>query len=99
MIPTIDTSSLQRFVQAPRDIVTNKIKDFPPDHLAPFGIEAQIPDEFVLHLIDLAPGRVITVDRAPLRVVCGEATHAVFALRQIRLIGGCHGGSICGCIR
>lgn len=80
MIPTIDTSSLQRFVQAPRVIVTNKIKDFPPDHLAPFGIEAQIPDEFVLHLIDLAPGRVITVDRAPLRVVCGEPTHAVFAL-------------------
>ena len=42
-------------------IVTNNIKDFPADRLAPFGIEAQTPDEFVLHLIDLAPGRIITV--------------------------------------
>ena len=42
-------------------IVTNNIKDFPTDRLAPFGIEAQTPDEFVLHLIDLAPARVITV--------------------------------------
>lgn len=42
-------------------IVTNNVKDFPSDLLAAFGIEAQTPDEFVLHLIDLAPGRVITV--------------------------------------
>jgi hypothetical protein len=34
------------------------IKDFPPAALAPFGIEAQHPDEFVLHLLDLAPGAV-----------------------------------------
>ena len=32
--------------------------------LAPFGIEAQHPDEFVLHLLDLAPG-----------VVCRAADH------------------------
>ena len=43
-------------------IVTNNIKDFPTnDPLAPFGIEAQTPDEFMLHLIDLAPVRIITV--------------------------------------
>ncbi len=41
--------------------MTNNVKDFPSDYLDPFGIEAQTPDEFVLHLIDLAPGRVITV--------------------------------------
>jgi len=37
-------------------IVTMNIRDFPADALAPFGIEAQHPDEFVLHLLDLAPG-------------------------------------------
>ena len=39
-------------------IVTINIRDFPGDILAPFGIEAQHPDEFVLHLLDLAPGVV-----------------------------------------
>jgi hypothetical protein len=39
-------------------IVTMNLKDFPADVLAPFGIEAQHPDEFVLHLLDLAPGSV-----------------------------------------
>lgn len=28
--------------------------------MEPFGIEAQHPDEFIAHLIDLAPGVVIT---------------------------------------
>jgi hypothetical protein len=45
-------------------IVTENIKDFPPEILAPFGIEAQHPDEFILHLLDLAPG-----------IVCRAADH------------------------
>jgi hypothetical protein len=45
-------------------IVTENLKDFPAEILAPFGIEAQHPDEFVLHLLDLAPG-----------VVCSAADH------------------------
>ncbi len=36
-------------------IVTINIRDFPADVLAPLGIEAQHPDEFVLYLLDLAP--------------------------------------------
>ena len=40
-------------------IVTMNLRDFPPDVLAPLGIEAQHPDEFVLHLLDLAPGIVV----------------------------------------
>ena len=40
-------------------IVTLNLRDFPSDVLAPFGIEAQHPDEFVLHLLDLAPGAVV----------------------------------------
>lgn len=39
-------------------IVTFNLKDFPVAALAPYGIEAQHPDEFVAHLFDLAPGAV-----------------------------------------
>jgi hypothetical protein len=40
-------------------IVTVNVRDFPEKALEPFGIEAQHPDEFIAHLIDLAPGVVI----------------------------------------
>jgi hypothetical protein len=39
-------------------IVTFNLQDFPADYMSKFGIEAQHPDEFIRHLIDLAPGRV-----------------------------------------
>lgn len=42
-------------------IVTENIKDFPAKVLDPYNIEAQTPDTFVLHLIDLAPGTVSAV--------------------------------------
>lgn len=41
-------------------IVTFNLKDFPAERLAPFGIEAQHPDEFIIHLIDLNPGVVLS---------------------------------------
>lgn len=44
-------------------IVTINIRDFPADVLAPFGIAAQHPDEFVLHLLDLAPNVVVWAAR------------------------------------
>ena len=40
-------------------IVTINLRDFPSDIIGPFGIEAQHPDEFILHLLDLAPGAVV----------------------------------------
>jgi hypothetical protein len=40
-------------------IVTRNTKHFPDDALKPFGIAAQHPDEFVVHLLDLAPGLVV----------------------------------------
>ena len=40
-------------------IVTMNLRDFPSDTIGSFGIEAQHPDEFVLHLLDLAPGAVV----------------------------------------
>jgi predicted nucleic acid-binding protein len=39
-------------------IVTCNLKDFPADALARFEIEAQHPDDFLIGLIDLAPGLV-----------------------------------------
>lgn len=39
-------------------IVTFNLSDFPREVLHPLGIEAQHPDEFVTHLLDLAPGAV-----------------------------------------
>ena len=44
-------------------IVTYNIKDFPPGQLRPYGIEAQHPDEFVMHLPDLSPGTVYAAVR------------------------------------
>jgi hypothetical protein len=41
--------------------VTSNLRDFPNDKLAPNGIEARHPDEFVLGLIDLAPGAVASI--------------------------------------
>ncbi|HTF72376.1 MAG TPA: hypothetical protein VK638_57885 [Edaphobacter sp.] len=46
-------------------IVTCNLADFPPDALATFDIEAQHPDEFILHLLDLAPGLVIEAAQKP----------------------------------
>lgn len=42
-------------------IVTHNLRDFPDRDLAPHGIEAIPPDEFVLDLLDLAPGAVLRV--------------------------------------
>lgn len=39
-------------------IVTFNLDDFPPECLSKFGVEAQHPDEFITHLIDLAPAVV-----------------------------------------
>jgi predicted nucleic acid-binding protein len=36
-------------------IVTFNLADFPPDVLQQYGVEAQHPDEFVAHLLSLAP--------------------------------------------
>ena len=40
-------------------IVTCNLADFPSHILEAFDIEAQHPDEFILHLLDIAPGLVI----------------------------------------
>ena len=40
-------------------IVTYNLRDFPADKLEPYGLEAQHPDEFLTHLLDLSPGSAV----------------------------------------
>ncbi|PIG93468.1 PIN domain-containing protein [Gloeocapsopsis sp. IPPAS B-1203] len=42
-------------------IITFNLKDFPSDSLEPYGVEAQHPDEFIRHLLDLNPRVVCEV--------------------------------------
>jgi predicted nucleic acid-binding protein len=42
-------------------IVTTNLRDFPLEALAPFDVEAQHPDKFVLQLLSLDPGAVVHV--------------------------------------
>lgn len=44
-------------------IVTDNLPHFPPEYLSRYGIEAQHPDAFLTHLIDLAPGSVCAAAR------------------------------------
>lgn len=40
-------------------IVTSNLKDFPKSELEKWGIEAQSPDEFIVHLFDLSAAQVL----------------------------------------
>jgi hypothetical protein len=44
-------------------IVTYNLKDFPAQALSAYGIEVQHPDEFLMHLLGLAPGPVLAALR------------------------------------
>jgi len=44
-------------------IVTMNLKDFPAEIIEPLGVEAQHPDEFILRLLDTAPGTVADAAR------------------------------------
>ena len=52
-------------------IVTSNLKDFPEADLTAYHVDAQDPDDFVSHLIDLAPG-----------AVCGVVTEQAAALKN-----------------
>lgn len=52
-------------------IVTFNLRDFPGESLAKYGLEAQHPDEFITHLLDLSPA-----------AVCGAAKEQRAALKN-----------------
>jgi hypothetical protein len=45
-------------------IVTRNLKDFPADRLALYGIEAQHPDDFIMHQVDLDAAAVLAAAKA-----------------------------------
>jgi predicted nucleic acid-binding protein len=69
-------------------IVTYNLKDFPDEKLNTYGIEAQHPDEFLMHLIDLAPPLVcaaVATIRSRLRNPPKTATEYIDTLEQQQL--------------
>ncbi len=69
-------------------IVTFNLDDFPAEALHPFGMEAQHPDAFIVHLLDLAPGAVCAAvrrQRAALRSPPKDVAEFLEALGQQRL--------------
>lgn len=68
-------------------IVTANLRDFPPEQLEPYDIEAQSPDEFVLHVIDLAPARVVGVVQDQARQLRRPASTLDELLDRLRSVG------------
>lgn len=69
-------------------IVTFNLKDFPNNKLQAYGVEAQHPDEFIAHLIDLAPSRVcaaVATIRARLRNPPRTVTEYIDKIEQQQL--------------
>lgn len=70
LIPAMSNDPKDRHVLAAavrsdaHTIVTSNLKDFPPESLAPWGIEAVHPDQFLLSQLDLGPRKVIEVLKA-----------------------------------
>ena len=70
-------------------IVTANLSDFPSRVLVPFNVEAQHPDDFVLDLIDSAPGLVVmTVQEqaASLRSPARTVNELLETLLQLGLV-------------
>jgi predicted nucleic acid-binding protein len=60
-----DRHVLAAAIQGRADIiVTRNLSDFPPEVLGPFGIEAWHPDDFITHLIALAPDTAVVAVHA-----------------------------------
>ncbi|WP_454689844.1 PIN domain-containing protein [Achromobacter aloeverae] len=73
-------------------IVTFNEKDFPSQALAPFGIEAQHPDEFVENLFDLDPAAVVAAaqrQRAQLKSPPMDVNHYLDVLLRQGLVQTC----------
>ncbi|MBL4846168.1 MAG: PIN domain-containing protein [Planctomycetes bacterium] len=60
-------------------IVTQNLKDFPPEYLQKFGMEAQSADVYLRHLVELAPGVVY----GSLREISQRRKRAPKAVREL----------------
>ena len=70
-------------------IVTFNLDDFPDEKLAPYNVEAKHPDEFVLDVIDLAPGLItsaVSAQAASLKNPPRTVGELLDTLRDLRLV-------------
>jgi hypothetical protein len=65
-------------------IVTYNLKHFPQSALAPYGIEAQHPDDFVSHLFDLDPAKVCAAVRDQRQALVNPARSVTELLETFR---------------
>jgi predicted nucleic acid-binding protein len=65
-------------------IVTYNVDDFPEPALEPFDIAAQHPDDFVAHLVELAPAVVIDVLGEQVRVLRDPPTTVAELIDALR---------------
>lgn len=68
-------------------IVTRNLKDFPDDRLKPYGVEAQNPDDFVLHVFGLAPAQVVGAVRDQARALSRPNTTPGELLDRLQAVG------------
>ena len=68
-------------------IVTANLRHFPDEALAPFGIEAQSPDEFAINVLELAPARVIDIIKDQARALTRPAMTFEELLERLRDVG------------
>lgn len=68
-------------------IVTFNLKDFPDAALAPFGIEAKHPDDFLLDVIGIAPATIATVVSQQAAALKSPTVSLVEMLDQLRACG------------
>lgn len=68
-------------------IVTSNVRDFPADVLAAYEMEALHPDDFVVDLIDLAPGAVAGALRAQVSALRRPPRTAIDVLDTLRSNG------------
>lgn len=68
-------------------IVTSNLRHFPDAVLEPFNIEAQSPDEFVIHVLELAPARVVSIVRDQARALARPETTVEELVERLRGVG------------
>lgn len=68
-------------------IVTNNIKDFPPDYLQSFGLNAKTADDFLTDIIDLNPDQAIAAFKEMVLNKKNPQMDEFEVLNQLRKVG------------
>jgi predicted nucleic acid-binding protein len=93
LIPLLTNDTKDRHVAAvavqaqAQVIVTYNLKHFPPASLAPYGIEAQHPDDFLMDLFDLDPQTMVRIIRQQAAALKKRPTSARQILDKLAQVG------------